>query len=277
LRAYDDSLELDPERLAELDERLTRIHDLARKHRVAPARLAEHAEALRAELGTITTDRSALTELSAAAERHRAQFLGHAESLSTARRAAAAPFADGVSRCMDLLGIRGGRLGVEFSSAEAETGLEAVEFRVTTNPKYPAGPLNRIASGGERARISLAVQVVAAEKSQMPCLVLDEADVGVGGTTADVVGRLLRTLSARTQVICVTHAPQVAALGHHHLRVRKDEHQDTRIEVLAAAHRVEELARMLAGADVTDEARAYARTLLEEAESREVSPAATTG
>jgi DNA repair protein RecN (Recombination protein N) len=143
-----------------------------------------------------------------------------------------------------------------------------VEFQVQTNPKYPSGPLNKIASGGERARISLAIQVVAAEKSALPCLVLDEADVGVGGTTADVVGRLLRALAAHTQVICVTHAPQVAALGHHHLRVHKDREQDTQIDALLDDSRVEELARMLAGADITDKSRDYAATLLREAENR---------
>ncbi|MEZ5559684.1 MAG: hypothetical protein R3E86_14220 [Pseudomonadales bacterium] len=172
-----------------------------------------------------------------------------------------------MSQCINTLGIRGGSLALEFSDAESEAGLESVEFHVTTNPKYPAGPLNRIASGGERARISLAIQVVAAAKSALPCLVLDEADVGVGGTTADVVGRLLRALAEHTQVICVTHAPQVAALAQHHLRVHKSADQDTQIEPIDDSGRVEELARMLAGADITEKSRDYARTLMAEARS----------
>ncbi len=271
LRAYHESLELDPERLAELDGRLSAIHQLARKHRVAPERLAEHAAALAEELQGISTDRSALETLHAAVASQRAAFLEHAGKLSEQRRRAAADFARAVSRCMNTLGIKGGALSLEFPPAESETGLENVEFHVKTNPRYPAGPLTRIASGGERARIGLAIQVVAAEKSAMPCLVLDEADVGVGGTTADVVGRLLRALADHTQVICVTHAPQVAALGHNHLRVRKDERQDTLIDPLAEDSRVEELARMLAGADITEKSREYARALLHEAQVEPVS------
>lgn len=270
LRAYDEALDLDPELLAGLDERLQQIHDLARKHRVAPAALAAHQETLRRELEAISTDRSELGALREAAAESRNRFLAHAAQVSEQRRQAAAEFAEAVSACMRTLGIRQGQLQLQFAAAESERGLETVEFHVQTNPKYPAGPLNRIASGGERARISLAIQVVAAERSKLPCLVLDEADVGVGGTTADVVGRLLRALAAHTQVICVTHAPQVAALGHHHLRVHKNADQDTQIDALAQDRRVEELARMLAGADITDKSRDYARTLLREADSAAV-------
>lgn len=265
LRAYDESLDLDPERLAALDERLSSIHELARKHRVAPERLEAHTTALREELDAISTDRGALEEHRAAAAEQQKAYREQAKKLSRQRRKAAGDFAAAVSRCMETLGIKGGALTVAFADAESETGLESVEFHIRTNPRYPAGPLQRIASGGERARIALAIQVVAAEKSSMPCLVLDEADVGVGGTTADVVGRLLRALAEHTQVICVTHAPQVAALGHNHLRVRKDEERDTLIDPLTANTRVEELARMLAGADITEKSRDYARTLLAEA------------
>jgi DNA repair protein RecN (Recombination protein N) len=268
LRAYDDALELDPEALDALDRRLATIHELARKHRVQPAALADHVAQLRAELDGLATDDAALVGLREAAEQHRDAYRTAGRALGKSRRKVAKEFATAVSQCMNTLGIRGGALAVEFMDAENEAGLETIEFHVTTNPKYPAGPLTRIASGGERARISLAIQVVAAARSALPCLVLDEADVGVGGTTADVVGRLLRALAEHTQVICVTHAPQVAALGHHHLRVRKDEHQDTHIEALGPDPRVEELARMLAGADVTDKSRDYARTLLQEATHR---------
>ncbi|MFX3658215.1 MAG: DNA repair protein RecN [bacterium] len=267
LRAYDESLDLDPEQLADLEARLGAVHEVARKHRIAPEQLEAHMQGLRDELAGISTDRSNLDILTDRAQSQRAAFLEHAGLLSKQRRAAAKTFAQAVSRCMNTLGIKGGKLTVGFAAAESEDGLESAEFMVTTNPRYPAGPLGRIASGGERARISLAVQVVAAAKSAMPCLVLDEADVGVGGTTADIVGRLLRGLAGHTQVICVTHAPQVAALGHHHLRVRKDEQQDTLIDPLAADSRVEELARMLAGADITEKSRDYARTLLHEAQS----------
>jgi DNA repair protein RecN (Recombination protein N) len=166
---------------------------------------------------------------------------------------------------MNTLGIQGGSLALEFIPRESEYGAEAVEFLCVTNPRYPAAPLKQIASGGERARISLSIQIVAAARTQLPCLILDEADVGVGGTTADVVGRLLRKLAAHTQVICVTHAPQIAALGDAHLKVHKDTEQDTRITALDAEERVDELARMLAGSRIGDKSRDYARTLLEEA------------
>lgn len=265
LRAYDESLDLDPAHLAELDSRLGAIHELARKHRVPAERLVEHTAQLREELDSISTDRSALDALEQAAATAEADYRAQAAELSKQRRAAARGFAKAVSRCIATLGIKGGKLELVFADALGETGLETVEFHVTTNPRYPAAPLTRIASGGERARFSLAIQVVAAEKSALPCLVLDEADVGVGGTTADVVGRLLRSLASHCQVICVTHAPQVAALGHHHLQVRKDEQQETSIEPLGADTRVEELARMLAGAGITDKSRDYARSLLAEA------------
>ena len=166
---------------------------------------------------------------------------------------------------MNTLGIKGGALALEFLPRESEYGAEAVEYRCITNRRYPAAPLSKVASGGERARISLAIQIVAAEQTRLPSLILDEADVGVGGTTADVVGRLLRALAGHTQVICITHAPQIAALGGVHLKVHKDSEQDTRIATLDESQRVDELARMLAGARITDESRNYARTLLGEA------------
>ena len=166
---------------------------------------------------------------------------------------------------MNTLGIQGGALAVEFVPRESEYGAEAVEYQCITNPRYPAAALTRVASGGERARISLAIQIVAAARNQLPSLILDEADVGVGGITADVVGRLLRDLASHTQVICITHAPQIAALGEVHLKVHKDSDQDTRIATLTEQDRVDELARMLAGSKVTEDSRDYARTLLSEA------------
>ncbi len=265
LRGYDDSLEVDPEHLTTIDARLALVHELSRKHRVMPADLAGHYAKLQDELNTISMDRTQFDALLESAQRHEAAYKKRAKVVSKQRHSAANSFSTAVSRCIKTLGIEGGELSLKFSPDESERGLESVEFHIVTNPNYPSASLSRIASGGERARISLAIQVVAAEKTALPCLVLDEADVGVGGTAADVVGRLLRALAEHTQVICVTHAPQVAALGDHHLRVHKDSEQDTHIEPLAEDTRIDELARMLAGADVTDESRDYARTLLKEA------------
>ena len=267
LRGYADSFEADPGRLAELDNRMTVLHDLARKNQVPPEQLAAHAQALTAELDALGTDRAALEALDEEAARYETAFRKQAARISKARRKASGTFASSVTARLNELGIKDGKLDLEFEDAENERGLERVEFFVTTNPKYPAGTLANIASGGEQARIGLAIQVVAAEKSRLPCLVLDEADVGVGGTTADVIGRVLRTVAEHTQVLCVSHAPQVAALASTHLLVSKSDQQDTDITPLDEKDRVEELARMLAGADITDKSREYAETLLAEAGS----------
>lgn len=265
LSAYASGLELDPAALAELDERIALLHELARKHRVEPEGLPELMETLATELESLSTDRSELERLEREMGGLEHSYRELATRVSRQRRAAADEFSAAVSACMNTLGIRDGKLSLEFRPCEAAHGVENLEFQVITNPRYPAAPLKQIASGGEQARISLAIQTVAAEKSSLPTLVLDEADVGVGGTTADVVGRVLRSLADHTQVLCVTHAPQVAALGQHHLRVHKDEAQDTQIDPLPDAGRVDELARMLAGAGITEKSRDYARNLLKEA------------
>ncbi|MYE87065.1 MAG: DNA repair protein RecN [Gammaproteobacteria bacterium] len=265
LNGYADAFDTDPAHMSQITERLDRFHDLSRKHRVAPGCLAEHAQGLASELEAQATERQNVEALQQEACQWNDEFQRTAERVSSARREAAEAFANEVSAHVQALGMAGGAFAVAFDAANSERGLETVEFQVTTNPKYPAGSLARIASGGERARLSLAVSVVAAQKMRLPCLVLDEADVGVGGTTADIVGRLLRDLGNRTQVICVTHAPQVAALGNSHLVVEKDAAQNVALRCVTADHRTEEVARMLAGADLTDKTRAYARTLLEEA------------
>ena len=265
LRGYLDALEADPEHLAEVEERLNLIQDLARKHRAQPQALAGRAEELCAELATLAGRRDDLDTLRERAGEYRAEFERVAAAVSRQRRDAAVGFAEEVSACMATLGIKGGRLCIRFEDAVSERGLESAEFLVTANPRYAPGSLKQVASGGERARISLAIEVVAARRIRLPCLVLDEADVGVGGPASDVIGRLLRGLGRHTQVICVTHAPQVAALGDAHLLVEKDAEQEIRIECLDDDGRVEELARMLAGAGVTGKSRAYARTLRREA------------
>jgi DNA repair protein RecN (Recombination protein N) len=264
LRHYQEQVVVDPQALADIDARLQLIFDLARKHRVQPEQLVEHAEILAAELAGMTTDSSELDELLAAQEQEHQAFIREAQKLSKARRKHSKPFCQAVEQYMHALGIAQGALSLVFHDHQSEHGLEQPELHVTTNEKFAPGPLNRIASGGEQTRISLAIQIVAAANSALPCLVLDEADVGVGGTTADMVGRILRDLAVHTQVICVTHAPQVAALGQSHMRVSKSgDHTD--IQPLSHSDRVEELARMLAGADVNAKARDYAQELLSQA------------
>jgi DNA repair protein RecN (Recombination protein N) len=168
---------------------------------------------------------------------------------------------------MQALSMAGGRLEIALDplAAPASYGLDEVEFRVATHPKQALGPLSRVASGGELSRIALAIQVVASEVGQIPTLVFDEVDSGIGGAVAATVGRLLQTLGSNRQVLCVTHLPQVAACADAHYRVSKTgngEGVTTRLAQLKAADRVEELARMLGGAAVTAKTRAHAKELL---------------
>jgi len=262
LRRYLEALTAESEDPGDLERRLDAVITQARKHHVRPELLYEQHAALADELAALTVDASSVPTLEREVTARREEYRSAAEQLSGERRTAAQAFAKAVSRHLNRLGIRGGALQLEFTPAETRAGLDAVEYWIVTNPNYPAAPLARIASGGERSRVSLAIQVVAAERSRLKCLVLDEADVGIGGATADVLGRLLRKLAERTQVLCVTHAPQVAALGDHHVRVVKTLEQDTGLEKLDRAARVQELARMLSGADITHKTLEYAEELI---------------
>ena len=264
LRRYQDQVVVDPGALLEIDERISAILEVARKHKIQPERVSNFAQELQQEFDNMASDTTMLDKLSVKEGALGEEYFANAKKLSTARRKQSGGFCRDVNRYIQALGIKDGALSVVFHDQQSEHGLEQVEFHVTTNANFAAGPLGRVASGGEQTRISLAIQIVAAANSALPCLVLDEADVGVGGTTADTVGRILRNLAEHTQVLCVTHAPQVAALGHNHMRVSKHKDQ-TVIEPLSQDNRIEELARMLAGADVTEKTRAYATTLLQEA------------
>ena len=265
LRRYQDQIVVDPETLSLVSERLDTVLNLARKHRVRPQDLYVHIEALELELNGLNADDSALATLKDRLSEDEAAYRKAALTLSKARRKAAPKFAKMVGHYMQLLGISTGTLEVAFEKSEWAFGTERVTFLITTNPNFPAGTLNQIASGGEQTRIALAIQIVAAENSALPCLILDEADIGVGGTTADTIGRILRDLGNHTQVICITHAPQVAALGNNHFCVVKEK-DNTNIQILDEAHRIDELARMLAGSGITEQTRDYAATLLEAAE-----------
>ena len=274
LRHYEDQVVVDPQALADAEARLELMYDLARKHKIQPERLCEHAQTLQDEFNAIASDRSMLEQLRADEQAQREAYRAKAQTLSSRRRKKAGSFTKAIDLNMQELGIKDGELSVVFHEQEGEFGMEQIEFHVRTNKRFEAGPLNKIASGGEQTRINLAIQIVAAQRSDLPCLILDEADVGVGGTTADTVGRILRELAERTQVICVTHAPQVAARSHNHMRVIKNG-AITDITALSENERVEELARMLAGADVTSKTRDYAKTLLSEASTvvwRSLSP-----
>jgi len=265
LREYQRHLELDPQELQRVEGRLTAIHDTARKHRVRPEALPGLLAETQARLAALaeSADAEALARRAANAEQ---QFRAHAEPLSSKRRFAATELGHRVTETMQALNMAGGRLEITFEplAEPASFGLEELVFQVASHPKQALGPLARVASGGELSRIALAIQVVASEVGQVPTLVFDEVDAGIGGAVAATVGRLLQTLGASRQVLCVTHLPQVAALADTHYRVTKSGNGDGVTSALArlgSAERVEELARMLGGAAITAKTRAHAKEM----------------
>lgn len=267
-------LDLDPAAFDELDRRLGRLHDLARKHRVAPEGLAAQRDALAAELEALRDSGARLRkldpEIDAVAEAWRAA----AADLGRARAEAAARLSTATTALLSELGMGGGRFEAALEPAATDKpdpqGAERVEFLVAANAGQPPRPLRRVASGGELSRISLAIEVAALGKDAVPTMVFDEVDSGIGGAVAQIVGQKLRALGAGRQALCVTHLPQVAAHGHAHYRVSKSERAGethSAVEVLDAKAREEEIARMLGGLAVGKEARAAARRLLSDAAS----------
>jgi len=269
LRHYADGVELDPARLAQVDERMGQAHDLARKHRVDPDALPEHHQALRTELDQLENADQAESDLSGEVDAARAAYLQAAKALSKARGKAAKQLAKTVTDSMQTLAMAGGRFGVQVDSDEdgnpGAHGIDQVNFEVAANPGQPAGALNKVASGGELSRISLAIQVATAGCDEVPSLIFDEVDVGIGGAVAEIVGQLLRKLGESRQVLCVTHLPQVASQAHQHLKVHKQtdgKTTETGISPLADQERVAEVARMLGGVKITDQTLAHAREMI---------------
>ncbi len=271
LQHYLERLDLDTGRQDEVERRLAAIEDLARKHRVPPTALPERVLALRSELASLRTAESDLASLRRDLTGALDQYRELAAQLSARRATAGRALAKEITVRMQGLGMPGGRFQVEVSPLEtsepAVHGADQVEFRVTANPGQPLRPLAKVASGGELSRLSLAVQVASAARAA-PCMVFDEVDAGIGGAVAEIVGRELRQLGESAQVLCVTHLPQVASQGHHHLRVSKlTDGRTTRTTVseLSASERMEEIARMLGGVEVTAKAREHAREMLKSA------------
>ena len=264
LKRYQSQIIIDPESLNQLETRLNRIIEIAKKHRVAPNDVPAQTKYLEEQLNKLEKKVSGIDILRVDSGKLKEDFLREGEKLSLARKGISQKFQTEVENHMSLLGIAKGRLKIIFSEGLSADGIEHIEFLIQTNPKFEPAPLKKIASGGEQTRIFLSIQIVAAKTTRLPTLILDEADVGVGGTTADTIGRLLYQLGSSTQVICVTHAPQVAAIGQNHYRVVKN-NDETTIEPLNEEMRVEELARMLAGSGISKKTRDYANTLLKEA------------
>jgi DNA repair protein RecN (Recombination protein N) len=268
LSRYLETLDIDPARQEEVEKRLAAVEELSRKHRIPAAELAGRATALESELAELDSADNNLNSLKKAQTEALEAYRKLATQLSAARQTSARALSKDITARMQTLGMAGGRFLIDVNQTNAEPaahGFDAVEFRVTANPGQPLRPLAKVASGGELARLSLAVQVACSAKDAR-CMVFDEVDSGVGGAVAEIVGRELKALGFSGQALCVTHLPQVASQGHHHLRVAKltdGKTTRTTISELTMDERAEELARMLGGMEVTGKAREHAREMLQ--------------
>jgi len=266
LRHYQDKLDADPQRMRQMERRIADVMEAARKYRVKPEQLPPVQSAIVARLDELgdDADPAALAAQEAAAQ---AAYLKAAKKLSTARAKAAASLSAEITAAMQTLAMEGGQFSVALLAlAEGGAqGLEAIELQVAANPGSPLRSLAKVASGGELSRISLAIQVAASHAAAVPTLIFDEVDSGIGGRVAEIVGRLLRQLGTRHQVLCVTHLPQVAAQADQQWQVSKAVEQGvtlSRIQVLKGGQRVEEIARMLGGEKITSTTRQHAAELL---------------
>ena len=268
LRHYCDRLDLDPNRLYELEQRLSRQIALARKHHISPEALPDFYQSLLDEQQLLDDQSDSLETLKHAVSRHHELALETARQLHTLRLNSAQELAGLITDSMHALSMPHGIFTIDVSFEEQHLtadGADRIEFRVTTNPGQPLQPIAKVASGGELSRIALAIQVITARKMETPALIFDEVDVGISGPTAAVVGRLLRQLGESTQVMCVTHLPQVAGCGHHHFFVSKEtdgEMTETHMQPLDKRARLQELARLLGGSEVTRNTLANAKELL---------------
>ena len=275
LTRYLDALESDPRRQEELEQRLAALESLARKHRVTRDELPVKALELTAELERLEKVDEDLASLQSEVDAAVTAWRESANQLSSARSKASAELARDISARMQTLGMTGGKFVVQLeksvnTEATAAQGHEDVNFEVSANAGQPPRPIGKIASGGELSRLSLAVHVALAmrikDSGAGGCMVFDEVDSGVGGAVAEIVGRELALLGRSAQVLCVTHLPQVAALGNRHLRVSKmTDGSATRTQVVTLERdaRIEEIARMLGGVTITDKAREHAAEMLE--------------
>lgn len=268
LRHYGERLERDPNRLYELEQRLSRQLNLARKHRVSAEELPTLHRQLLEEQQILDSQELNHAELSEAVAAHHQQALELAKQLHQKRRYFADELTLLITQSMQALSMPHGKFNIQVQFMPehlSQEGADRLEFQVTTNPGQPLQALAKVASGGELSRIALAIQVITAQKMETPALIFDEVDVGISGPTAAIVGRLLRQLGESTQVMCVTHLPQVAGCGHQHYFVSKEsdgEVTETQMNRLDKKARLQELARLLGGSEVTRNTLANAKELL---------------
>ncbi len=268
LRHYCDQLDLDPNRLYELEQRISRQINLARKHHIAPEALPAFHQGLLDEQLQLEDQADCLETLHAAVDKHHQQALEIATQLHQRRVAWATELSQLITDSMHALSMPHGQFNIDVAFDAGHltaAGADRIDFLVSTNPGQPIQPLGKVASGGELSRIALAIQVITARKMETPALIFDEVDVGISGPTAAVVGKMLRQLGESTQVMCVTHLPQVAGCGHKHFYVSKTTDgamTETHMQLLDKQSRLQELARLLGGSEVTRNTLANARELL---------------
>ena len=278
LHNYGDNIDLDPSQLAKIEQRIQHILDLARKHRVEPDTLHNLHKKLQNELDDIDHIDERLDELIIEQKELEEKYLKASERLSSSRIKAASKLNKNISLAMQTLGMSGGKFEITIkpsNSKRSAYGLDQIEFTVTANAGQACKPIARVASGGELARISLAIQMIIANNSKIPTLIFDEVDSGVGGGIAEIVGQQLRLLGQITkdeanQVICITHLPQVASQAHHHLRVEKqtlNKQTSSQVITLNEDQRRQEIARMLSGLEVTEQSLAHANEMIERAQA----------
>ncbi|TQV88637.1 DNA repair protein RecN [Aliikangiella coralliicola] len=268
LSDYRNNLNCDPEKLYELDQQLGQFHDLARKHHVSLEQLPAHFKSLQEELEQLEADDNELDKIELEYQKALNDYLKKSGKLTKSRQKTANKLQRLVTEKIQGLAMEGGKLEIQLTSTEnthSSVGVDSVDFLVSANPGQPLQPLNKVASGGELSRISLAISVITAEQQLVPSIIFDEVDVGIGGGTAETVGNLLNQLAQKRQVICVTHQPQVAACGDNHLVASKTKQLNsttTKMTLLDEQQRIDEIGRMLGGLVVSEKTLLHAKEML---------------
>jgi len=271
LREVTQTCDSDPENLSALDERIGTAHDLARKHQVKPEELPSVQAQIDDELKELRSNQTEADELSELIENAWQRYFEKAQSLSAKRHKASASISKQVCEYLAKLNMKGATFEASLESCISNagaTGIDKINFLASANTGQAPGPIQKVLSGGELSRLALSISLIGNKKNLSPTILFDEVDVGIGGNTAAIVGELLRQLGEQTQVFCVTHQPQVASQGHRHLSVSKSSQNNqtsSAITVLDTDERVNEIARMIAGQELTDNSIAHARDMLAEA------------
>ena len=267
MQHFAQKIQIDPARLQEIEARLSQLHQMARKYHIEISELPQHFDRLKETLAALNASETDRAELERHYEQSLANYTQAAISLRASREKAAITLSKTITQIIQQLGMPTGYLKVSITPLDKihPHGLDKVEYQVCTNPGMAMDALQKVASGGELSRISLAIQMITAQQSATPTLLFDEVDVGIGGATAALVGQLLRQVGERLQVFCVTHQPQVAAAAHHHCLVEKyndQQHTYSRILPLAQPAKIDEIARMLGGLMITTQTRSHAEELI---------------